>query len=677
MSRTQRRKKEQLNNCNVPKCNPPKSNLEKPIKILTLDTETYNGLAGDLKRIAIYDGDKVTFGYTFLEIEQAILKYAKYYEVHIYIHNIEFDIRKMQEVFSPDRILWSKCFVINHKFATIATKNYILHDSFKILPMSLEMLSGEKGFNVEHGKVDLWKRVQEEYPNVYKDKVDFLDRCHVDDPIYLEYLGYDVISLYEILDILLKLSKIPIKDFVKRVSTASLSRYIFKNGYGDKKFYSNGREAYKVMTSFNYKNETIFESILRDAYFGGRTEVFKMKLEGHGYHYDINSLYPFNMLTKEFPVGKPLHQSGSSSLDRFNDYMSHHHGAGFIFASIYIPEQTIPPLPVGMGKLTFPCGYVNGTFTFYELDYAVKNCGVEIIEAYESLYYPCTEPIFKEFIELFSQLKIEAEKTGNMALRYFAKLIMNTGYGYTGMKREKSAIIALDKYNPDKHHLLNYSYDLGFGEIEKIVNSDYIQVQVAAYVTSYSRITIYEGLKEAAENGNVYYCDTDSVVTDVPLSDKLVDKYELGKFKLEKEPTFAIFLKPKMYMEYDGELEVKYKGISKERQKSLTQYDYEFLYGVLKDFNVHQIKIEKAKIQFPSVTVALKKGRNPNDYRLQDKYFKVTHQDKRYMDYKNNETRPLYFNTEKEFENFSFDDMDGIINIRESIKEKDLPSLGV
>ena len=46
---------------------------QKPVKLFTLDTETYNGLFGGLKRIAIYDGNKVIYGYTFEDIEKDAL----------------------------------------------------------------------------------------------------------------------------------------------------------------------------------------------------------------------------------------------------------------------------------------------------------------------------------------------------------------------------------------------------------------------------------------------------------------------------------------------------------------------------------------------------------------------------------------------------------------------------
>ena len=114
---------------------------QKPVKLFTLDTETYNGLFGGLKRIAIYDGNKVIYGYTFEDIEKELIKYYDLgYEVHVYIHNIEFDARKLPAIFEKDRIDWSGCVVINGKLTTIKCKKYTFHDSFKLLPMSLYWL---------------------------------------------------------------------------------------------------------------------------------------------------------------------------------------------------------------------------------------------------------------------------------------------------------------------------------------------------------------------------------------------------------------------------------------------------------------------------------------------------------------------------------------------------------
>ena len=156
---------------------------KRPIKIITLDTETI-GLDGDLKRIAVYDGSEVTYGYTFEDVEKVLNWYADMgYEVHVYIHNLEFDIRRMPKIFEKGNIIWSQTKLINGKYATITCMNYTFHDSFKMLPESLASLS--KSFDLEHGKLDLWDEVQRTYPGEYENHVDFLTRCHKDGPLYL------------------------------------------------------------------------------------------------------------------------------------------------------------------------------------------------------------------------------------------------------------------------------------------------------------------------------------------------------------------------------------------------------------------------------------------------------------------------------------------------------------
>ena len=123
---------------------------------------------------------------------------------NLYIHNLEFDIRRMPKIFEKGNIIWSQTKLINGKYATITCMNYTFHDSFKILPESLASLS--QSFDLEHGKLDLWDEVQRTYPGEYENHVDFLTRCHKDDPLYLKYLGYDVISLYELIQKLIEIS---------------------------------------------------------------------------------------------------------------------------------------------------------------------------------------------------------------------------------------------------------------------------------------------------------------------------------------------------------------------------------------------------------------------------------------------------------------------------------------
>lgn len=633
---------------------------KKPIKLVTLDTETFDGLLGDLKRIAIYDGENVIFDYTFLSIEKHLIELSKKFEVHVYIHNLEFDARKMTGLFDNNRIEWKKSFIINNKLATIKTKHYTLHDSMKILPMSLKKLS--KDFEVEHGKLDLWEEVQQTYPNQYKDIVDFLDRCDVDDELYLKYLGYDVISLYEILQKIMTISGLTLGEFVKRVSTASLSRYLFKNGYKGKEFKQplNTTTDYEILTQYKWDKNLDLEFFIRQSYAGGRTEVFKPFLNHKGFHYDINSMYPFVMLL-DFPVGKPEYiNTPIMAKEKFESWVKHHNGLGFIHAHVYIPQQHVPPLPVKMGKLVFPCGHVFGVWTYNEIEYAVNNCGVVIEEIFAVCHFSNTYKVFKHFIEEFYQMKEQATIDKNESLRSFAKLVMNVGYGYTGMSRDdKTQLMSIDDYengdiDPDKIVFINS--DMGYVEVEADIKADYIQPQVASYVTSYARLVLLDALREADKRGDVYYCDTDSIVTDAPLPADMIDPTKLGAWDCESEPIKALFLRPKVYAEVlpNNKSTVKFKGVSKETQQCLSYESYEILYAELiegiKDFEI----VEKNRTMLRSIMYMTKNNISMDYYETRDKKMNLKTVEKRSMNYAENYTDPLYFADLSAFQSFQF-----------------------
>lgn len=642
----------------------------KPIKIVTLDTETYNGLIGDLKRIAIFDGEKVTYGYTFGDVEKELIWLSRKYEVHCYIHNIEFDARKMTGLFDPGKVMWKKSFVINNKLATIKTAKYTLHDSFKILPMGLRKLSED--FEVEHGKLDLLEEVQDLYPGeyeVYNDEgklddektlVNFLDKCHVDDPLYLKYLGYDVKSLYEVIHKIIMIAGLSLKEFVKKVSTASLSRHIFKNGYKGKEFKNplNTTTDYEILTQYNWKNDLILEGFIRQSYAGGRTEVFKPLLQIPGFHYDINSMYPFVMAFMDYPIGRPeYYNTPAIARETYDDWCKYHNGLGFIHAHVFIPKQAIPPLPVKMGKLVFPCGHVYGVWTYNELEYAVKNCGVVIEEIFAVCHFSNTYKVFANFINEFYVMKEEATKNENESLRSFSKLVMNVGYGYTGMSRDDKAqlddIKNIDKYDEDQ--ILYINEEMGYIEVESEIKAEYIQVQVASYVTSYARLVLLDALRKASINGNVYYCDTDSLVTDQPLPADLIDEYRLGAWALEAKPQKALFLRPKVYAEVlEKKTNVKFKGISKETQKTLTYDSYENLYKELIENKEDSVLIEKNKTLLRSIMYMHKNNIPMDHYEVRDKKMNLKTVEKRVVNYKENYTEPLFFADLEAFKNFRF-----------------------
>ena len=654
---------------------------KQEIKVITLDTETI-GLDGDLKRIAVYDGSDITYGYAFEDVEKVLNRYADMdYEVHVYIHNLEFDIRRMPKIFEKGNIIWSQTKLINGKYATITCMNYTFHDSFKILPESLASLS--ESFDLEHGKLDLWDEVQITYPGQYENHVDFLTNCDKDDPLYLKYLGYDVISLYELIQKLIEISGIELENFVHIGTTASLSRYIFKNGYKGKEFRHKGekRTDFEVLTSckgwssekhpansdLSYKE---IEEFIRGAYCGGRTEVFKPHCTEGAYHYDVNSLYPYAMGQRfnlsgvlvgcDFPIGWCDYISGADAAKfNFELWMENKKGLGFLECTVFIPFQHIPPLPVKRKKLIFPCGEIKGTWTYTELEYAIKNCGVDIVEYHNAVYFKNTFPVFENFIKVFSDMKTEAKERGESALVKFSKLVQNTGYGYCGMRRDdKTELQPIEKEEQYKENgrFLYSNEEFGYCEIQSIVIADYIQVQIAAYVTSYARLVLLDALRTQSEKGEVYYCDTDSIVCSEPLPPEMVHKSILGKWDLEGELISGIFLQPKVYFENkkNNKETVKFKGVSRDTANGFDEAFYNNILTMLKHGSTDRVTVEQNKELLRSVKYTQKMGISPTTLELRDKQLNLENKQKRNMFYAENRTEPYYFDTLQDFETFNF-----------------------
>lgn len=649
--------------------------------LFTLDTETY-GLQGDIKRIALYNGKSIKYGYTFSDVEPILdFYYSLGFLPYIYVHNFAFDFRKIPEIFRKGNVNWAKSMMINGRFAKLSCKHYVFRDSWQLLPSSLESLS--KDFGVEHAKIDLWEAVQKAYPNKYKDKEDYFINCDVNDPLYIEYLGYDVMSLYEVMEKLMELSGIDLEHFISILSTSSLSRYLFKNGWKDVKFLTNGVSDFSQLCSCKMWHSNVkckggnltfreVENIIRKGSYGGRTEVFKIYtgLPTEGYtalHYDVNSEYPFVMHEHNFPIGEPfVYTKNVKSI--FEEWLKYGDGLGFLECDVYIPKQHIPPLPVHKEKTAFFCGHISGVWSYYELKYAIENCGV-VIEKYKTaIHFAKTFPVFKNFIGTMYKLKEDATKKGQQALRTFAKLVQNVAFGYTIMNRDdKTELKGIDDRSYSEiveeygEELKNFSEDYGFIEVKADVDARYIQPQIGAYVTSYARVLLLDAMRKVeSSGGDVYYCDTDSVVSSIPFPHEIVDSTKLGAWDLESIVYEGIFIQPKVYSEISittkGKFKTtkKFKGIKKAVITGFDIEKYQEIYDELKSGIKDAIVIERNRLTLRGFSYITKKGLDLNAVSISDKAINLKNMQKRIMHYSENETEPYYFETLTDFEKFSF-----------------------
>lgn len=185
---------------------------------------------------------------------------------------------------------------------------------------------------------------------------------------------------------------------------------------------------------------------------------------------------------------------------------------------------------------------------------------------------------FEGFVSSLFDSRLEARRSGNDALAYVYKILMNSLYGRLGINPRSTVteVCKLDRYN----HLIRNS-ELLFGEMlsenyyivsylsntGKVSDSDYWNppkisaVQLAAAITASARIYMYPYISRE----DCYYTDTDSVVLGKPLPEEEINSTLIGKFKLEHKVMKEYFLAPKSYslITEEGANVLKHKGPAK------------------------------------------------------------------------------------------------------------------
>jgi hypothetical protein len=313
---------------------------------------------------------------------------------------------------------------------------------------------------------------------------------------------------------------------------------------------------------------------LREAYYGGRTELFRSSYEGQVQYVDINSLYPYCM-TKAYPdillpVTKP----------NFANF-------GIASVEIYLPETLkLGVLPYRTSEgINYPLGYLKGVWTYLEIEEALKR-GAKIIDVEWAEETTNCKSYYKAFMLMLYKERLKAK---NEADRLILKLLMNNLYGQLGMSGEITRLRNLTDRDFDiaegrgnayldwqaKHpHKVPAQYFIDNPVLhnckilakQEIPLPDHVNYSHAAYVTSYARIELLKWIEKIGVD-RMLYCDTDSCIftgdLNIPVST------ELGGMKHEGEFRFYEAIQPKVYQlkKADGTAYFKTKGIKNEKAK--------------------------------------------------------------------------------------------------------------
>lgn len=305
---------------------------------------------------------------------------------------------------------------------------------------------------------------------------------------------------------------------------------------------------------------------IRDAYFGGRTEIFRMKYSAaydhdhpEAYLFDVNSMYPACMLAP-MPVGSGVLVE---DLTEAQVYSNAKIKTGIVDCDVEIPDDCyLPPLPYvpknakgeRKGKLIFPTGRFSGTWDTAELC-LLKKVGGRILRTRKSMWFE-EETIFTRFVKTIYKYRDKSDPLWNKGMDWIAKILLNAAYGKFAMREERSRFVI---HPDDVEDMTPIDFDADIWQEDLRVTPSYIVPQLAVHITALARAQLWGILYDIIScrcdkrcrpgkcplGGRIYYCDTDSVVCS---GVKLKTGGELGMLKLENTITRAEFVLPKLYL---------------------------------------------------------------------------------------------------------------------------------
>lgn len=445
-----------------------------------------------------------------VEFLKFIYKDEKFNGYTFYAHNGgKYDINLLVKYALMQQGTWkvsgSKCVELNNAWIGFEIcdsqdpeHKISFRDSFRILPMGLEKLCKE--LNTKHQKLTETVKHSEITLQNYETF-----------PQLKQYLSHDVRGLLEAMIIFNKsvFDELGI-DVTKCMTGAGLSKSTFF-----RKYYNEFK--YPVFTLSDEHDKFI-----RNGYFGGRNECFHLgALPKKIYYYDFTSLYP-DVGRCLLPYGRPeeVPLSGCSTLPK-GFY-------GFVKCLARTKDKSAIPKHalIRDGRLTFPVleNWTEVSCFSAEIDYDIYEYKFE-----QGLQFKKACFMSRFFIDGFEK-KASAKGEGKAAMAQCWKIIINSGYGFWGLRtKQRDGVIISEKGSHDYMQYLNTESLISFNEhsdgsmycrvLKDLPTKDF-NVGVASAISSYARLKLWRLLTSIRKvGGEIYYCDTDSVICNINLND--------------------------------------------------------------------------------------------------------------------------------------------------------------
>ena len=430
--------------------------------------------------------------------------------------------------------------IVYEKYYKSKIRKITFIDSLKIINMSVKDIA--KTFNLPISKLEIDYNL-------------FRERDHQLTDEEKEYIKNDVKIVALALNELFK------EKLTKTTAAANALGY-YKQITGRQKF-----EHYFPTLTFEE------DSLIRPAYKGRFTYLNPIYSSAHEdrtvenvYILDVNSLYPSVMRYEMLPYGKPVYFEG-----QYKDNKLYPLYIQTLKCKFKTKKNKIPTIQIKEKNLFFASNeYIEDsgdkafmlTLTNIDLELFFDHYEVEDLEYIDGFMFRGIEGLFNEYIDYWTEKKIEAGKQGNKGKRTIAKLQLNSLYG----KFAKSTYTK-SKYpfiGPDG--LIHYT-------MSEAKQENGIYVPIAAFITSLARrktIQTSQAIKEYSlehYGKDMYiYSDTDSIHTTLPIEECQkfcqIDDFKLGYWAHEGTAQRGKFVRQKCYIEeIDEKIKITCAGL--------------------------------------------------------------------------------------------------------------------
>lgn len=446
-----------------------------------------------------------------------------------------------------------------------------IYDSFKVLAFSVDKIA--KDFDLPIRKLEI-------------DYKKFREVGHILTEEEIDYIRNDVEIMARALDIMFK----------RKLTKMTIG----SDALG---FYKSNLKYFHI-----YYPELPFEidADIRKSYKGGFTylnPLYKEKEVENGIVLDVNSLYPSVMMDAKLPFGQPLFFDGEYKKDSLYPLYIQRLSCRF-----KVKEGMIPTIQI-KGNLSFlPNEYLESsndeivtlTLTNIDLELFLKHYEVKDLYYQGGWKFKQIKGLFDEYINFWSEQKINAKKDNNPSLYKISKLMLNSLYG----KFAKNPVVRSKYPYLDEYGVVNYScYP---AEVTKG-----LYIPTGTFITAYARyktITtsqlIRDYTKEKYGVDYYIYSDTDSIhMRELPEEELKefidIDDYNLGWWKLESKFKKGKFIRQKCYIEqgYDEDINVTVAGLPKSLGKYINfdNFNVGFSITALEDDKDHKLTYKHVK----------------------------------------------------------------------------------